>query len=111
MKNYLCLQRNLATSDQHQPSPAQMQEMYTKFVAWQTKFRDNLKDLGGKLGEGRFVGSPQAHDGPFVEVKDLVGGFMIIEAKSLDEAQTVARECPGLVGPGSGVEIIEIQRP
>ena len=111
MTNYLCLQRSLPGGDQQRPSPAQMQEMYAKFAAWQAKFKDNLKDLGGKLGAGKFVGPAQPHDGPFVEVKDLVGGYMIIEAGSLDEAQTVARECPGLVGPGSGVEVIEIHRP
>ena len=80
-------------------------------LAWQAKFKDNLTDLGGKLGKGKFVGPSQTHDGPFIEVKDLVGGYMIIEAKNIDEAQTVASECPGLVGPGSGVEIIEIHRP
>jgi hypothetical protein len=112
VSHYLCLQRNLpGGGDQQRPSPAQMQEMYAKFATWQAKFKGNLKDLGGKLGAGTFVGPAQAQDGPFVEVKDLVGGYMIIEADNLDEAQTVARECPGLVGPGSGVEIIEIHRP
>jgi hypothetical protein len=43
-----------------------------------------------------------------VEVKELVGGYMIVSAPSLDEAIAVARECPGLVRPGSGVEVIEI---
>ena len=57
------------------------------------------------------VGKAQTDDGPFVEVKELVGGYMIIAAESLDEAAVVASECPGLVGPGSGCEIIEIHRP
>ena len=33
---------------------------------------------------------------------------MIVSAETLDEAIAVARECPGLVSPGSGVEVIEI---
>ena len=111
MSSYLCLQRNLPGEEHHQPSPAQMQEMYAKFGAWQAKFKANLTDMGGKLGAGKVVGKAQTHDGPFIEVKDLVGGYMIIEAKSLDEAAVVAGECPGLVGPGSGCEIIEIHRP
>lgn len=111
MSQYLCLQRNLPGGEQQRPSPAQMQEMYAKFAAWQSKFKGNLKDMGGKLGAGKFVGPALTQDGPFIEVKDLVGGYMIVEAKSLEEAQTVASECPGLVGPGSGVEIIEIHRP
>jgi len=36
---------------------------------------------------------------------------MIVSASSLDEAIEVARGCPGLVRPGSGVEVIEIQGP
>jgi len=46
-----------------------------------------------------------------VEVKELVGGYMIVSADSLGQAIEVARECPGLVGPGSGVEVIEIRTP
>jgi hypothetical protein len=46
-----------------------------------------------------------------VEVKELVGGYMIVTAASIEEAIEVARECPGLVRPGSGVEVIEIHTP
>jgi hypothetical protein len=114
MPKYLCMQRNLRTADGstgQKPSPAQMQEMYAQFGAWQAKFKKNLVDMGGKLGKGRLVTSQAATDGPFVEVKELVGGYMIVSAESIDEAIEVARGCPGLVGPGSGVEIIEIHTP
>jgi hypothetical protein len=50
-------------------------------------------------------------DGSFVEIKELIGGYMIVSANSLDEASEIARGCPGLVGPGSGVEVIEIHAP
>ena len=66
--------------------------------------------MGGKLGNGKLVTVEDA-DGPFVEVKELVGGYMIVEAEDLDAAIAVARECPGLVRPGSGVEVIEIHTP
>jgi hypothetical protein len=85
-----------------------MQAMYAKFNAWKEQFRNNLTDLGGRLGKGRLVGQPAASDGPFVEVKELVGGYMIVTADTLDEAAKIAGECPGLVRPGSGVEVIEI---
>jgi hypothetical protein len=89
-----------------------MQAMYEKFNEWREKFQRNLADLGGRLGAGRLVTSePAPRDGPFIEVKELVGGYMIVSAASLEEAIAVARECPGLVRPGSGVEVIEIQGP
>ena len=109
MPNFLCMQRSLPSGDAEKPSPAEMQEMYAKFGAWEKKFKDNLVDMGGKLGAGKLVTAEAPPDGPFVEVKELVGGYMIVSAETLDEAAEVARECPGLVSNGSGVEVIEIQ--
>jgi hypothetical protein len=113
MPKYLCLQRPLPGGHQSadKPSPAQMQAMYTKFNEWREKFKDNLADMGGRLGAGRLVTSQPPPDGPLVEVKELLGGYMIISAATLDEAIEVARECPGLVRPGGGVEVIEIRAP
>jgi hypothetical protein len=113
MPKYLCLQRRLPgqTQDGDKPSPAQMQAMYAKFNAWREKFRENLVDLGGRLGASRLALPDPAPDGPLVEVKELVGGYMIVSAASFDEATQVARECPGLVCPGSGVEVLEIHAP
>jgi hypothetical protein len=88
-----------------------MQAMYAKFNDWREKFQKNLVDLGGRLGAGRVALPDPAPDGPFVEVKEIVGGYMIVSADSLDEAIEVARGCPGLVRPGSGVEVIEIRTP
>ena len=111
MPNYLCVQRSLPGGETSKPSPAQMQEMYAAFGAWQEKFKKNLIDMGGRLGDGRLVTAESSGDGPFVEVKELVGGYMIVAADSLDEAIEVASGCPGLVGPGSGVEVIEVHGP
>ena len=111
MPRFLCVQRSLPTQGGESPTPAQLQEMYARFGAWQAKFEANLVDLGGKLGDGRLVTAPGASDGPFVEVKELVGGYMIVSASDLDEAVVIASECPGLVGPASGVEVIEIHTP
>jgi hypothetical protein len=33
-------------------------------------------------------------DGPFSEAKEMVGGFFMIDCASLDEALTIARQCP-----------------
>ena len=108
MPKFLCMQRSLPGGASEKPSPAQMQEMYAKFGAWQEKFKNNLFDMGGKLGAGKLVTSEPPADAPFVEVKELVGGYMIVSAESLEGAIEVAQECPGLVRPGSGVEVIEI---
>lgn len=112
MPKYLCLQRSLPEADSRadKPSPTEMQAMYAAFNAWREKFQSNLTDPGGRLGAGQLV-TAQPSDGPFVEVKELVGGYMIVSAASMAEAIEVARACPGLVRPGSGVEVIEIAGP
>ena len=81
---------------QQQPSPAQMQEMYAAFNAWKEKFKDNILDMGGKLMPGgKVVTASGAIDGPFVEAKEIVGGYMFVSAESIERAIEVAREMPG----------------
>lgn len=113
MPKYLCLQRTLPGSNQTpaRPSPDDMQAMYAKFNEWRESFQAHLPDMGGRLGAGRLVTAQPVPDGPLVEVKELVGGYMIVSAADLDEAIRVASACPGLVGHGSGVEVIEIRTP
>jgi len=43
-------------------------------------------------------------DGPFVEGKDMVLGFMIVRARDLAEANTLAAGCPMVIG-GASVEV------
>jgi hypothetical protein len=43
-------------------------------------------------------------DGPFVEIKEKLGGFAIVQAESLDEATTLAHGCP-ILDEGGSVEI------
>ena len=110
MPNYLCLQRALPGAPPVvPPTPAEMQAMYGAFNAWREQFKDQLVDLGGRLGASRLATPEPAPDGPLVEVKELIGGYMIVSAASLDDAVEVARGCPGLVRPGSGVEVLEIR--
>ena len=93
MTKYLCLQRNIPGGgpSMEKPSPAQMQAMYAKFNEWREKFQKNLVDLGGRLGAGRVATATPAPDGPLVEVKELVGGYAVIEVRSYDEALELGR--------------------
>lgn len=109
MPTYLCVFRT-ETGECQGPSPDQMQEMYAKFNAWKEKFSDNIVDIGGKLaGDSAVLTSDGVTDGPFIETKEILGGFMIIEADNLEQAFEVVRESPGSPRPGSSVEIREIQ--
>ncbi|HEY0870533.1 MAG TPA: YciI family protein, partial [Acidothermaceae bacterium] len=41
-------------------------------------------------------------DGPFVETKEALGGYYVIEAADLDQALAIAKACPA---PYGGVEV------
>jgi hypothetical protein len=43
-------------------------------------------------------------DGPFVEIKEKLGGFIVVKADTLEDATTLAHGCPALEIGGS-VEI------
>jgi hypothetical protein len=45
---------------------------------------------------------PVITDGPFVETKEALGGFYLVEAADLDQALAFAKQCPA---PGGGVEL------
>ncbi|TWT51064.1 YCII-related domain protein [Rubripirellula amarantea] len=110
-KLYLCIQRSApAGESQTSPSPSEMEQMYAAFNQWREKFEKNIIDMGGKLGTGAVVTAEGKTDGPFVEVKEIAGGFMIVEAESLAEAMQVAQESPGTMMPGSSVEVREIHQ-
>ncbi len=90
-------------------TPEQAQRSMQAWLAWirELETSGHLKQRGQPLGSGgRVLQGParSVTDGPFVEVKDLVAGFLTVEARDLDEAARLASGCPMLAGDGS-VEI------
>jgi hypothetical protein len=50
-------------------------------------------------------GKPMVIDGPFIEAKEVIGGYWMIDVKSKDEAIAWASRCPA-----SSNEVIEIRQ-
>ncbi|SDH51342.1 Uncharacterized conserved protein [Actinokineospora alba] len=48
-------------------------------------------------------------DGPFIEAKEVLAGFFLLEANDLDEALEIAKLVP--TAPGGGVEVRPIFEP
>ena len=48
-------------------------------------------------------------DGPFLEAKELAGGFYIIKANSLEEAAELAKGCP-VLRLGGSIEVREVMK-
>lgn len=73
----------------------------------------HLKNPGQPLDPtGRVIRGkdPLVTDGPYIEAKDVVLGFLIVEARDLAQATELARGCPMLAGGGS-VEIRPVSAP
>jgi len=109
MSQFTFLYRGRDTSQ----SPEQMQKTMQKWQAWFKELgaKGHLKDIGHPLeNAGRVVRGKQktVTDGPFAEAKDVVGGFTIIEARDLDQAAELSKDCPILEAGGS-VEVRPIQ--
>ena len=50
-------------------------------------------------------GKKAVTDGPFVEAKDVIGGYSIIIAKDAAQAAEFAKGCPALDDPDGSVEV------
>lgn len=108
-QKYLFLHRSAPTAEPktEPPSPEQMQAMFAKWTAWKEKFKENIVDWGDKLKPGgKIVSASTISDGPFVESKEVIGGFMIVSAESLDAAIAIAQAMPSM--PGARIEVREM---
>ena len=90
-------------------TPERAQRAMSAWLAWvrELEATGHLAQPGQPLAmAGRVVRGPDkvVTDGPFVEIKDIVLGFMVIRARDAAEAEQLAKGCPMLAGDGS-VEI------
>src|SRR4029078_1829558 len=96
-------------------SPEQMQAWMKQTMDW----------IGGIAARNKFVsgtGLPFADakvvttknsksivtNGPFGDIKETIGGFIVVKADSVDEAVEFAKGCPVLKGEGNSMEVWNI---
>jgi hypothetical protein len=93
-------------------SPEEAQQMMQKWSAWITEgLRQGWMVDGGDAlkGEGRVLNPKKlVSDGPFIESKEIVGGFSIVQANTIDAAVELAKGCPIFLRGGS-VEVRPLQ--
>lgn len=83
--------------------------MLAQWQQWKTAFPAQVADMGdGLLPTGRTIKGKVVTDGPSVESKEVVSGYSIVQAKSDDEALSVAKACPILQAPGASVEVRQL---
>jgi hypothetical protein len=98
-------------------SPEQMQDWMKQTMDW----------IGGIAAQNKFVSGtglpfdgakvvktknskPVVTNGPFGDIKEAIGGFIIVKADSFEEAVEFAKGCPVLQGEGNSLEVRRIAK-
>jgi hypothetical protein len=111
MKDFLLVFRT-DFSKMPKGSPEEMQALAKKWMDWfgSIAAQNKLVDRGNRLipGIGKVVkpGSVVT-DGPYMEIKESIGGYAIVKANSFEEASELAKGCPVLT-VGGNVEVREV---
>lgn len=110
MNEFMMIFRNPYTPE-FKPTFEQMQASIKQWQDW----------IGGIAAQGKFVGTYRLSsidskilkpnnvvtDGPYAELKEIVGGNIVVKADSMEEALKLAEGCPVLL-VGGHVEIRSI---
>lgn len=102
----------MAPMKDFQPTAEQMQQSIKQWQDW----------IGGIAAQGKFASTNQLSfsgktlkadgvitDGPYAEVKEIVGGYIIVKADGIDDALQLAQGCP-ILFVGGHVEVREIMQ-
>ena len=90
----------------------------------QTWMKQTMDWIGGIAAQNKFVGgnglpfedarvvkhNKTVTNGPFGEIKETLGGYVIVKANSVDEAVEFAKDCPILQGEGNTVEVRRVAK-
>lgn len=111
MNEFLILMRLDLITKEAQPSPQQLQVYMKQYHDWVEGIVAQKKFLGGKglSTEGKVIKPDHViTDGPFVEIKESLAGFISILAEDFEDAVEIAKRCPILGGAGNSVEVRQI---
>lgn len=115
MKEFVLLFRMDISNEAVQPTQQQMEIYMKQWQAWLNEIDDQ-----GKLAEGGNHFSKQGQvlqpnnvvvDTPHIANNNSVAGYIIINAKNLEDATEIAKKCPILNGQNTSVEIRETATP
>jgi len=86
-------------------------EVWEEAMRAHGRFAEQVVELGGKIvssealqptSTATSIRGDVVTDGPFVETKEILAGYYLIEADDLDQALAIGKLCPA---PDGGVEV------
>ena len=115
MEEYALIMRNEDGSKI--ASPEQMQEWMKQTMDWiggiaaQNKF---VSGTGLPFDSAKVITTKNSKavvtNGPFGDIKETIGGFIVVKAGSIEEAIEFAKGCPILQGEGNSMEVRKIAK-
>ena len=112
MADFLLIFRGGGSGELKAQSPEKWQAHMEKWAQWMGKLNEEGKFGGaqplkkhGKVIKG--TGKTET-DGPFMEGKEMVGGYLICKHVEYDEAVEISKGCPILLFDNGIVEVREI---
>lgn len=111
MQEFLLVFRRDVINNEPSLSPEQLQAMMKPWQDWigNIAAQNKLVDSGNRLAwDGKVIKSDSiVTNGPFVELKEAIGGYTIIRANSIEDATELSLGCP-ILHVGGSVEVREI---
>ena len=111
MAEFIYLYRNdPASRKEHMGTPEAAQKSMQRWMAWMRDLegKGHLKSAGQPLDRsGKLVrgGSKAVTDGPFVEAKEFMGGFYLLDVEDEARAIELATQIPDARIPGLALEV------
>jgi hypothetical protein len=108
MDEFLLIFRRDLKSSPLAPSPEELQNMMKAWQNWMGSIaaRNKLVSSGNRLSDEGKVVKPGSivTNGPYVEMKEAIGGYIIIRADSMEDAAEISKGCP-ILNVGGNVEV------
>lgn len=112
MEKFLLILREDIRAREHM-LPEESDKSIQAMVQWVESLAQsgNYISSGGLLNEGRYVAKDYVlSDGPFIEAKEAIGGYMMINAENLEQASAIVQTCPLVLNDGAIMEVRPIRQ-
>ena len=87
-------------------------EEFDRNIQLMTKWIESMAESGNFINAdalhnvGRYVGrSYVLSDGPFIEAKEAISGFVLINAENTEQAASIAQSCPLVLNDTAVIEV------
>lgn len=84
----------------------QKQQERDAWVQWMQARKDHIADYGGGVGSAKRV----TEGGQISDVRNEIGGYMIMQGESADEVAAMFKDSPHFGVAGGAVEVMEIMQ-